>query len=100
MSRNFEMFCKSWQEKRVVRLKLKKTSPPPVEIFQTHNPGEFACMFANWGCDTHLVYRKDLPLRGFDDDCRSFLARQMVPTADPGQGYIGDNSNFGRSVLD
>jgi glutathione reductase (NADPH) len=38
---------------------------------------EFACMFANWGCDTHLVYRKDLPLRGFDDDCRSFLARQM-----------------------
>merc|ERR1712061_282209 len=34
-------------------------------------------MFAVWGCDTHVFYRKDLPLRGFDDDCRRFLARQM-----------------------
>merc|ERR1712012_1468493 len=38
---------------------------------------EFACMFAAWGCETHLVYRKDLPLRGFDEDCRRFIARQM-----------------------
>jgi len=38
---------------------------------------EFACMFAIWGCDTHVVYRKDLPLRGFDDDCRAFIGRQM-----------------------
>jgi len=38
---------------------------------------EFACMFAAWGCETHLIYRKDIPLRGFDDDCRRFLARQM-----------------------
>lgn len=38
---------------------------------------EFACMFAIWGCETHVVYRKDLPLRGFDDDCRGFLARNM-----------------------
>lgn len=38
---------------------------------------EFACMFAAWGCETHLIYRKDLPLRGFDDDCRRFLARQF-----------------------
>jgi len=38
---------------------------------------EFACMFAAWGCETHLVYRKETPLRGFDDDCRAFLARQM-----------------------
>jgi len=38
---------------------------------------EFACMFAIWGCDTHVIYRKDLPLRGFDDDCRAFLARNM-----------------------
>jgi len=38
---------------------------------------EFACMFAIWGCETHVVYRKETPLRGFDDDCREFLARQM-----------------------
>lgn len=38
---------------------------------------EFACMFAIWGCETHVIYRKDLPLRGFDDDCRKFLARNM-----------------------
>jgi len=38
---------------------------------------EFACMFALWGCDTNVIYRKDLPLRGFDDDCRAFIARQM-----------------------
>ncbi|KAL1510270.1 hypothetical protein AB1Y20_006592 [Prymnesium parvum] len=38
---------------------------------------EFACMFAVWGTETHLIYRKDLPLRGFDEDCRKFLARQM-----------------------
>mmetsp|Transcript_56407 Transcript_56407/g.132290 ORF Transcript_56407/g.132290 Transcript_56407/m.132290 type:complete len:509 (-) Transcript_56407:76-1602(-) len=38
---------------------------------------EFACMFALWGCETHVIYRKDLPLRGFDEDCRKFLARQM-----------------------
>jgi len=38
---------------------------------------EFACMFAAWGCETHVIYRKDTPLRGFDDDCRSFIGRQM-----------------------
>jgi len=39
---------------------------------------EFACMFAIWGCETHVIFRKDLPLRGFDDDCRAFIARQMT----------------------
>ena len=24
-------------------------------------------MFGIWGTETHLVYRKDLPLRGFDE---------------------------------
>lgn len=38
---------------------------------------EFASMFALWGTDTNVIYRKDLPLRGFDDDCRTFIARQM-----------------------
>jgi len=38
---------------------------------------EFACMFAIWGCETHVVYRKELPLRGFDEDCRAFLARNI-----------------------
>jgi len=38
---------------------------------------EFACMFPLWGTETHVIYRKDLPLRGFDEDCRAFIARQM-----------------------
>ena len=38
---------------------------------------EFACMFSVWGTAVHMVYRKELPLRGFDEDCRAFLARQM-----------------------
>jgi len=39
---------------------------------------EFACMFGAWGTDTHVIYRKDLPLAGFDDDCRRAIARQMA----------------------
>mmetsp|Transcript_76637 Transcript_76637/g.135214 ORF Transcript_76637/g.135214 Transcript_76637/m.135214 type:complete len:532 (+) Transcript_76637:63-1658(+) len=38
---------------------------------------EFACMFAVWGCETHVIYRKDAPLTEFDDDCRYFIQRQM-----------------------
>jgi glutathione reductase (NADPH) len=38
---------------------------------------EFACMFALWGTQTHVIYRKALPLAGFDDDCRAAIARQM-----------------------
>merc|ERR1719261_1348939 len=39
---------------------------------------EFACMFAIWGSETHVVFRKDAPLTEFDDDCRNFIQRQMI----------------------
>uniref|UniRef100_A0A061S6M6 Glutathione reductase n=1 Tax=Tetraselmis sp. GSL018 TaxID=582737 RepID=A0A061S6M6_9CHLO len=39
---------------------------------------EFAGIFEGYGAETHLVYRADLPLRGFDGECREFLAEQMA----------------------
>lgn len=38
---------------------------------------EFAGIFHGLGVDTRLVHRGDMLLRGFDDDCRHFLAEQM-----------------------
>ncbi len=38
---------------------------------------EFAGIYNGLGVDTLLVHRGDLFLRGFDDDCRRFLAEQM-----------------------
>ncbi|WP_049722116.1 glutathione-disulfide reductase [Gilvimarinus polysaccharolyticus] len=38
---------------------------------------EFAGIFNGLGVKTHLVYRGDLFLRGFDDDIRLFMAEQM-----------------------
>jgi len=38
---------------------------------------EFASVFARLGAQTHLAYRGDLPLRGFDDDLRSRLAEAL-----------------------
>ena len=35
---------------------------------------EFACVFARLGAETHMTYRADLPLRGFDRDLRERLA--------------------------
>ena len=35
---------------------------------------EFASLFARLGVQTTLIYRADLPLRGFDDDLRKHLA--------------------------
>ena len=35
---------------------------------------EFAGIFNGFGADTHLVYRADLPLRGFDHDVRTSFA--------------------------
>ena len=35
---------------------------------------EFACVFARLGARTHMTYRADLPLRGFDRDLRERLA--------------------------
>ncbi len=38
---------------------------------------EFAGIFAGLGSDTHLVYRADLPLRGFDGEIRAALAEAL-----------------------
>jgi glutathione reductase (NADPH) len=38
---------------------------------------EFAGIFHGLGCATTQIYRGPLFLRGFDDDCREFLAGQM-----------------------
>ncbi|KAL4430036.1 hypothetical protein ABPG77_004406 [Micractinium sp. CCAP 211/92] len=37
---------------------------------------EFAGIFAGLGSEVHLVYRADLPLRGFDEEVRKFAAEQ------------------------
>ncbi|UTF60331.1 glutathione-disulfide reductase [Gilvimarinus sp. DA14] len=38
---------------------------------------EFASIFNGLGVETHLVYRRDLLLRGFDLDIRELMAQQM-----------------------
>jgi glutathione reductase (NADPH) len=38
---------------------------------------EFACIFAGLGAETHLVYRSEQPLRGFDGDLRQFFFEQL-----------------------
>jgi len=39
---------------------------------------EFAGIFNGLGVDTTLLYRGPLFLRGFDEDCRRFLAEEMI----------------------
>jgi glutathione reductase (NADPH) len=39
---------------------------------------EFAGIFNGLGADTHLMYRGDLFLRGFDNDVREFTANEML----------------------
>lgn len=38
---------------------------------------EFAGYFHGYGTEVHLVYRADLPLRGFDKDVREHLAETL-----------------------
>ena len=38
---------------------------------------EFACIFNGLGAKTHLVYRSDLPLRGFDEDIRRHITTAL-----------------------
>ncbi|SEI63259.1 glutathione reductase (NADPH) [Allopseudospirillum japonicum] len=38
---------------------------------------EFASIFAGLGAETHLIYRGDLVLRGFDEDIRQHLVSEM-----------------------
>lgn len=37
---------------------------------------EFAGIYDNYGSEVHVVYRQPLPLRGFDEECRKFIAEQ------------------------
>mmetsp|Transcript_9149 Transcript_9149/g.10565 ORF Transcript_9149/g.10565 Transcript_9149/m.10565 type:complete len:546 (+) Transcript_9149:2-1639(+) len=39
---------------------------------------EFACIFNNFGCEVHVFYRQPLPLRGFDEEVREFLANELA----------------------
>ena len=39
---------------------------------------EFAGIFNGLGCDTHLLYRGDLFLRGFDQELREFTAEEIA----------------------
>jgi glutathione reductase (NADPH) len=39
---------------------------------------EFAGIFNGLGARTHLIYRSDLPLRGFDDDVRAHVATALT----------------------
>ena len=39
---------------------------------------EFAGIFNGLGAQTHLIYRSDLPLRGFDNDVRAHIARALT----------------------
>jgi len=41
---------------------------------------EMACIFAGLGSEVTLVHRGKLPLRGFDDDVRTFLADELRKT--------------------
>ena len=38
---------------------------------------EFACIFHGFGAETHLVYRQELPLRGFDEEVRAFVSESL-----------------------
>lgn len=38
---------------------------------------EFACIFGNLGGKVHLMYRADLPLRGFDNECRQQIVESL-----------------------
>jgi len=39
---------------------------------------EFAGIFSGLGCEVHLAYRADKPLRGFDDDCRAQVVENLL----------------------
>lgn len=39
---------------------------------------EFAGIFAGLGCDVRVLYRKELPLAGFDGECRKHVAECMA----------------------
>jgi len=38
---------------------------------------EFAGIFAGMGANVHIVYRQPTPLRGFDEECRNMVAKNL-----------------------
>ena len=52
---------------------------------------EFAGIFSGLGAETHLIYRGDKPLRGFDEDLRQFFLEQL-------QGRENLHLHMGRSI--
>lgn len=56
---------------------LERLPPRAVVVGGGYIAVEFACIFNGLGVDTTLLYRGDLFLRGFDRECRAFLAQEM-----------------------
>lgn len=55
-----------------------KTLPERIVIYGAgYIALEFAGIFNGFGSEVHLVYRGDLPLRGFDDDIRRHMAEAL-----------------------
>ena len=55
-----------------------KTLPETVVIYGSgYIALEFAGIFKGFGAETHLVYRGELPLRGFDEDVRTHIATAL-----------------------
>ena len=55
-----------------------KTLPKRVVVYGAgYIALEFAGIFNSFGSEVHLVYRADLPLRGFDDDVRSHMVEAL-----------------------
>ena len=62
---------------------------------------EFAGIFNGYGAKTHLVYRGDLPLRGFDEDVRRHIAVAMQDrgiTLHPGITIYALEDDNGRKI--
>jgi hypothetical protein len=62
---------------------------------------EFAGIFAGLGSEVHLVYRQDLPLRGFDEEVRA-VSRCMCVRGwvDWGGGGVGGVWGGGRARME
>ena len=58
-------------------LKLSKLPKTIVIMGSGYIAIEFACIFSGFGSKVHLVYRADLPLRGFDNEIRKNLEIEL-----------------------
>lgn len=72
---------------------------------------EFAGIFNGFGSDVHLVFRGDLPLRGFDDDVRRHMLEALqnrgihihtqttVASVAPQDGKLGVTLSDGQTIM-